>query len=326
MIQRTSIFLCFMIIMLTMDCFALDMVLRNGKLAYPIPIMIVDTAGNPLTGQNLSNINLYYSCGGQAGTQFNETGDTLTQTDSTNGSGIYDWTSDDTLTGCIPLTNIKIYGNGADMVIPAAVYGLIMDGITICQITAATSGSSFTIGTCTDRNGAIITLSTNYFHGSSMEAITRSGSQCNVIGHSILAEGVTSGGIVTASPGTGFPAIPSTANCNVKIEGAALTGNIPTQVTGMNEGVNNLASTCDIKATVTSACSATTTTFCSNRTEATGSFQGAIPAYATAMTGTASNSSGKVTAYSSVNGQFTMASPGLRAAPSTGDYICIIQK
>jgi hypothetical protein len=83
-------------------------------LSVGIPIFITDTAGNPLIGQTMATIDLYYTCGGTP-TQFNETGDTLTELDAGNDPGAYVWTSNDAVAAtCAEPKLLTASGGGTD--------------------------------------------------------------------------------------------------------------------------------------------------------------------------------------------------------------------
>jgi hypothetical protein len=94
---------------------------------------------------------------------------------------------------------------------------------TRCDISAATSGTSFTIATCTSADGETITLATGIFAGRMMTAYTNGGADCNVVGQSVFGQTVTSGGVVTVRTSTvtggqgGFSATPSTTNCGIEM-------------------------------------------------------------------------------------------------------------
>lgn len=120
----------------------------NGKLTKAVPIIITDTAGNPISAaQTLSTVDLFYSCSGQAATQFNETGDLLTRTDATNDPSLYDWTSDDVLVGCSAPNIIKIFGLGTDRDIPPLVADLVDAalGNFVAKVTVGTGSAINTI-------------------------------------------------------------------------------------------------------------------------------------------------------------------------------------
>lgn len=96
----------------------------------------------------------------------------------------------------------------------------IKDFAVKCDISASTSGTSFTIAACTDEDGTSITLDTDRFVGSYMVAYTNGGAQCNVVGHGVFV-GDQTAGVVTVKDsdlqGSGFPAIPNITNCGVRI-------------------------------------------------------------------------------------------------------------
>ena len=96
--------------------------------------------------------------------------------------------------------------------------------VTTFEISAATSGTSFTIANGLDHDGGAITLATDSFVGTYMVAYNRSTGQCPVVGEGVFADDVTSGGVVTVKesdmPGSGFSATPTTTGvnaCNVEV-------------------------------------------------------------------------------------------------------------
>jgi len=97
----------------------------------------------------------------------------------------------------------------------------IEPGHTYCDVSASTSGSSFTVATCKESNLAAITLVDDHFNGLLMKAYTNGTAQCNVAGQGVLVEDMTSAGVVTAMvspPSTsGFSAAPNTTNCGMYI-------------------------------------------------------------------------------------------------------------
>jgi hypothetical protein len=89
---------------------------------------------------------------------------------------------------------------------------------TKCDISAATSSSSFTIATCTDHQGNAITLAADTFVGSYLKAYTNGGSDCNVVGESVFASDLASGVVTVKTSdlvGSDFSATPSTSNCGI---------------------------------------------------------------------------------------------------------------
>ena len=93
--------------------------------------------------------------------------------------------------------------------------------VTLCQVSASTSGTSFTIGTCTDHDGGAIVLATDSFVGTYMVAYNRGGTQCPVVGQGVFVDDVTSGGVVNIKssdlPGSGFSEAPNTSTCDVEV-------------------------------------------------------------------------------------------------------------
>ena len=86
----------------------------TGVLSVPIPILITDTQGTPLTGQTFTTIDLYYSCG-FPGYQFIETGDTLSEVSATLRPGEYVLTSNDAIAAnCPEPTLMTVSGGGED--------------------------------------------------------------------------------------------------------------------------------------------------------------------------------------------------------------------
>lgn len=94
-------------------------------------------------------------------------------------------------------------------------------GYTYCDISASTSGSSFTLASCTDWQGAAVTIVAEKFNGLLLMAYTNGGATCNVNGEGVLVESMTAGGVVTAKTdaplNSGFKAAPSATNCGVLI-------------------------------------------------------------------------------------------------------------
>ena len=92
--------------------------------------------------------------------------------------------------------------------------------VTKCNISASTSGISFTIATCTSPAGETITLADGSFAGRMMEAYTNGGTPCNVVGERVFVQTVVAG-VVTVRTSTvtggqgGFTATPNATNCGV---------------------------------------------------------------------------------------------------------------
>lgn len=83
-----------------------------------------------------------------------------------------------------------------------------------CDISAATSETSFTVATCLNQDGGAITLATNMWRGTIWRFYTNGGSACNVIDQKIIIDTFTSGGVIGA--GTIAPvATPNTSNCGI---------------------------------------------------------------------------------------------------------------
>ncbi len=101
-------------------------------------------------------------------------------------------------------------------------FALATPGQPYCDITASTSGTSFTIGACFDAQGNSITIAANKFVGSKLEAYTNGGTTCNVNGQSGLVIAMSAGGVVTIQnvtpPNQAFTAAPNTTNCGVIIK------------------------------------------------------------------------------------------------------------
>jgi hypothetical protein len=165
-------------------------------------------------------------CGSGSVVTIDGTGDTITD----EGGGYYSITTNDTLTAnnedeC--LVWAEGAGSYANLIAKMPVKFKAVSNTTsqtTCSITAATSGLSFTISSCKDNDGSSITPATDMFVGSYMVAYTRSGTQCNVVGHGVFVgslDFVSSAWIVTVKdsdlPGSGFPATPNTSNCAVRI-------------------------------------------------------------------------------------------------------------
>ena len=92
--------------------------------------------------------------------------------------------------------------------------------VTKCDVSASTSGTSFTIATCTSPAGETITLADGSFAGRMMEAYTNGGAQCNVVGERVFVQTVVAG-VVTVRTSTvtggqgGFSVTPSATNCGI---------------------------------------------------------------------------------------------------------------
>lgn len=195
-------------------------------------IGIFDTAGNGIAGLDVvtpfSNFAVKLQCGAQTLVTMDETNDTVAD----EGGGYYYICTNDTIGNANEeecLAWVEGEGSYAGLIAKTPVkfkaVGATMDAVKIasslCDITAATSGTSFTIGTCIDVNGNSITLATDKWVGSGMIAYTNGAAQCNVEGEYVMVNAVTSGGVVTARtsdvPNSGFKATPSTTNCGVRI-------------------------------------------------------------------------------------------------------------
>ena len=188
-------------------------------------IGIFDTDGNGVSGLTWSDITLYMQCGRNTLVTVNETGDTIVE--DSDAGGYYDICTNDSITS----TNEDecsawVTGTGiAKSPVKIKDIGATMDAVKVasasCDITAATSGTSFTVGTCIDVNGNSITLATDKWVGSGMIAYTNGAAACNVEGEYIMVGAMTSGGVVTARtsdvPNSGFKATPSITNCGVKL-------------------------------------------------------------------------------------------------------------
>ncbi len=86
------------------------------------------------------------------------------------------------------------------------------------DVSAATSGSSFTIATPTDFQGNAITMTTDFLKNRLIKAYTNGGAPCNVNGQGGWVNTVTVGGVVTldtTTTGSGFTATPSITNCGI---------------------------------------------------------------------------------------------------------------
>src|SRR3972149_8504768 len=192
-------------------------------------IVIFDEFGNGIsTGLDIvtpfSNLVIKTNCGSPSTTTtVDETGDTI----EALGGGYYYICTNDAITNAVEDECMGwVEGEGDHLGLIALApkgFKAVNDttSATICDISASTSGVSFTVATCNDEDGNAITLATDMFVGSYMVAYNNGGAQCNVVGHGIFVGDVTSGGVVTVKdsdlPGSGFPATPNTRNCGVRI-------------------------------------------------------------------------------------------------------------
>lgn len=186
-------------------------------------IGIFDTDGNGIAGLTFTDITLYMQCGRNTLVTVNETGDTIVE-DSDTG-GYYDICTNDTITS-VNEDNCSAWVTGTGIAkypVPikdiGATMGMIKYGAT-CDISAATSGSLFTIATCLDEDGATITLGTDMFVGSYIVAYTNGAAQCNVVGQGVFVSDLTAGVVTVKTsdlPGSDFSATPNTSNCGVRI-------------------------------------------------------------------------------------------------------------
>jgi hypothetical protein len=119
---------------------------------------------------------------------------------------------------------VEIHLKGASNMVPVPIkIQLVEAGITLtkCDISAASSGTSFTIASCVSDIGETITIATGSFSGRMMKAYTNGAAACNVVGESVFAQTVDSGGVVVVRTSAvtggqgGFTATPSTSNCGI---------------------------------------------------------------------------------------------------------------
>ena len=188
---------------------------------------IFDEFGNGIAGLDIitpfSDFAIKIQCGANSIVTVDETGDTVAD----EAGGYYYICTNDTITNnaeeeCLNWQEGE--GSYAGLIAKTPVkFKAVNDtaSATVCDISASTSGVSFTVATCKDEDGNAVTLSTYMFVGSYMVAYTNGSAQCNVVGHGVFVGDVTSGGVVTVKdsdlPGSGFPATPNTANCGVRI-------------------------------------------------------------------------------------------------------------
>ena len=194
-------------------------------------ILVSDTVGNGIAGLDVvspfNDFNIQIQCGANTVVTVNETNDTVTD----ESGGVYYVCTDDIINNA-PEEECLAWFVGQGIYSPATgnliaktpvKFKAVNDtaSATVCDISASTSGVSFTVATCKDEDGNAVTLSTDMFVGSYMVAYTNGSAQCNVVGHGVFVGDVTSGGVVTVKdsdlPGSGFPATPNTANCGVRI-------------------------------------------------------------------------------------------------------------
>lgn len=104
----------------------------------------------------------------------------------------------------------------------AVQFGVPPPAATTCDIIEATSGTSFTIASCTSAIGESITLASGMFEGALIEAYTNGASACNVASQRVLIQDQTAGVVTVfaqlnaATPISGFTATPSTINCGIR--------------------------------------------------------------------------------------------------------------
>src|SRR3990167_764602 len=188
---------------------------------------IFDEFGNGIAGLDIitpfSDFAIKIQCGANSIVTVDETGDTVAD----EAGGYYYICTNDTITNnaeeeCLNWQEGEgVFGS---LIAKTPVkFKAVNDttSATICDISASTSGVSFTVATCKDEDGTAITLLTDQFVGSYAVAYTNGAAQCNVVGHGVFVGNVTSGGVVTVKdsdlPGSGFPATPNTSNCGVRI-------------------------------------------------------------------------------------------------------------
>lgn len=194
-------------------------------------IGIFDKSGNGIAGLDVvtpfADFVVKIQCGANSVVSMDETGDTVAD----EGGGYYYICTNDAVTNN-PEEECLGWVEGEGVYAPATGNLIAKSPVkfksvsntpstVVCDISAATSGVSFTIASCEDEDGTAITLATDIFVGSYMVAYTNSGTQCNVVGHGVFVSDVTSLGVVTVKdsdlPGSGFPATPNTTNCGVRI-------------------------------------------------------------------------------------------------------------
>lgn len=219
----TAILSLILIILTAVSAHALD---KKIGATNCFKVGIFDTEGNGIAGLDIitpfADFAVKIQCGAQTLVTMDETTDTVAD----EGGGYYYICTNDTIGNASEeecLAWVEGEGDYAGLIAKSPVkFKAVSDtpSATVCDISAATSGTSFTIATCIDENGAAITLATDMFVGSYMVATTNSGTQCNVVGQGVFVSDLTAG-VVTVKesdmPGSGFSATPNTSNCGVRI-------------------------------------------------------------------------------------------------------------
>ena len=212
----------FLILFLISPVYAIDKKIGATNI-FKIGVFDISSKGNGIAGLTYTtDVVIKIQCGTAGITTVNGTGDTFTS----EGGGYYYLSTNDSITNtnedeCIAWAEGA--GNYAGLIAKTPIkfkaVGKTTETIS-CDISAATSSSSFTIASCVDEDNASITLATDMFVGQYAIAYTNGSAQCNVIGQGVFISDVTAGVVTvktTDMPGSDFSATPNTTNCGVRI-------------------------------------------------------------------------------------------------------------
>ncbi len=176
--------------------------------------------GNVITGLGAADVVAYVECVGDAKTTIDV--DASGETWAEEGSGTYSLITDDTI-AFDKGDECRAWLEGAGTYAGLLAYWpnkFIAYGDITCDVSAATSGISFTVASCTDESGDSISLVDDKWIGYLMKATTNGASQCNVIGEDVMVEDFASDGTVTIREelaDAGCSATPNTSNCGIQI-------------------------------------------------------------------------------------------------------------
>ncbi|OHB71489.1 MAG: hypothetical protein A2W23_03160 [Planctomycetes bacterium RBG_16_43_13] len=107
-----------------------------------------------------------------------------------------------------------VNGRTLDVSASGSIIGIDPTSHVNCDITAATSETSFTVATCLSQDGGSITLAANLWRGTIWRFYTNGGSACNIVDQKVIIDTFTVGGVIGA--GTIAPiATPNTSNCGI---------------------------------------------------------------------------------------------------------------
>jgi len=116
---------------------------------------------------------------------------------------------------CIQIMNNATQTVANDISCQDVVYPF--EGHVYCDISAATSTTSFTMASCVDSVGTALTLAADMFEGTIWRFYTNGTSACNVVDQKFYLAQMTGGGQITAgASGKLLPTLtPNTSNCGV---------------------------------------------------------------------------------------------------------------